>query len=63
MKRLAPGVYDDDEGGLHLDVGELLAANGWPDTPENRDTIVRAGQHMFGDRVEVTERTIEVTDG
>jgi hypothetical protein len=39
MTRLAPGVYDDGAGGLHLDVGELLAAHGYADTPENRHTL------------------------
>lgn len=36
MKRLAPGVYDDGRGGMHVDVSELLTANGWADTPANR---------------------------
>jgi len=35
MTRLAPGVYDDGKGGLHLDVDELLVANGFQATPEN----------------------------
>lgn len=35
MSRLAPGVYDDGKGGLHLDVDELLEANGYEATPEN----------------------------
>jgi hypothetical protein len=35
MVRLAPGVYDDGKGGMHLDVDELLEANGFEATPEN----------------------------
>jgi hypothetical protein len=35
MARLAPGVYDDGKGGLHLEVNELLEANGFEPTPEN----------------------------
>lgn len=39
--RIAPGVYDDGQGGMHLDVTELLEANGFEDTPENRRTLER----------------------
>jgi hypothetical protein len=35
MSQLAPGIYDDGQGGLHLDVDELLTANGYDPTPEN----------------------------
>jgi hypothetical protein len=35
MVRLAPGVYDDGKGGMHLDVDELLDAHGYAHTPEN----------------------------
>jgi ribosomal protein S27AE len=42
MKRLAAGVYDDEYGGLHLDVPELLAAHGYADTPENRALLIAA---------------------
>jgi hypothetical protein len=35
MTRLAPGVYDDGNGGLHLDVDELLEAHGFEPNPEN----------------------------
>lgn len=35
MARLAPGVYDDGAGGMHLDVVELLEANGWEASPAN----------------------------
>lgn len=63
MRCLAAGVYDDGAGGLHLDVGELLAANGWPDTPKNRDELVRAAERLFAHRLEVTDAAIEVTDG
>jgi hypothetical protein len=36
MTRIAPGVYDDGEGGMHLDVDELLEANGFEANAENR---------------------------
>jgi hypothetical protein len=35
LTRIAPGVYDDGKGGLHLDAHELLEANGFQATPEN----------------------------
>lgn len=35
------GVYVTEDGTLHLDITEMLEANGWPDTPENRDTLTR----------------------
>jgi len=41
MIKIAPGVYDDERGGLHLDLGEVLRAAGFADTAENRDTLER----------------------
>ena len=49
MKRLMPGVYDDEHGGLHLDIAEFLAANGYADTPENRKTLIDAARAAYGD--------------
>ena len=45
--RLAPGVYDDNAGGIHLFLTEMLEANGWPDTAENRATLERAARDVF----------------
>jgi len=45
--RLAPGVYDDNAGGIHLFISEMLEANGWPDTPENRATLEHAAREVF----------------
>jgi hypothetical protein len=45
--RLSPGVYDDNAGGLHLDVGELLASANFADTPENREVLIAAAQKLF----------------
>ena len=39
MTRIAPGVYDDGAGGMHLDVDELLEANGYEPTDENRKRL------------------------
>jgi len=41
MRQLQPGVYDDDQGGLHVDLGELLRASGYADTPANRAELTR----------------------
>jgi hypothetical protein len=59
MRRIAPGVYDDEHGGMHIDLPELLAASGYADTPENRDTLTRAAQDLFG---RLPGTTVEVTD-
>lgn len=53
--RIAPGVYDDGAGGMHIDVPELLVANGYADTPENRDTAEAAARDLFGETLEVHE--------
>lgn len=42
METLAPGVYIDDDGELHLDLAELLEANGFEDNEPNRAAVVRA---------------------
>ena len=47
MRRLAPGVYDDEAGGLHLELPELLAAAGYADTPENQQAIIAAVAAQF----------------
>lgn len=48
MKRLQPGVYHDEQGGgLHIHAGELLRANGWPDTPTNREVLIGEAVRMF----------------
>jgi hypothetical protein len=36
---LAPGLYRDAAGNIHLDVGQLLAYLGAADTPANRATV------------------------
>jgi len=45
--QLAPGVYVDADQALHLVVSELLTAHGFADTPENRETLVKAAQEML----------------
>jgi hypothetical protein len=36
-RQLAPGIYEDAEGTVHVDVPEVLAVLGWEDTPQNRE--------------------------
>jgi hypothetical protein len=58
MNRIAPGLYDDGEGGLHLAVGELLHAHGYPDTPTTREELARVIQEQLEpDGVPVTVTT------
>lgn len=53
--RLAPGVYDDRRGGLHIVVPELLAGAGYMDTPENREQLLAAAADVFGPGLMVRE--------
>lgn len=46
--RLMPGAYSDGQGGLHLDVEEMLEAGGYADTPQNRRTLTEAAERMAG---------------
>lgn len=48
LHQIAPGVYDDGQGAMHLDLPELLRANGYTDTPENRETLIEAAREMMG---------------
>lgn len=58
MKKIAPGVYAGADGTLHLVIPELLRANGYADTPANRDQVARAARELFAEQlpgVPVTE--------
>lgn len=46
LTRLAPGVYDDGHGGLHLNPAELLAANGYAVTPDSVSQIERKAAEL-----------------
>lgn len=46
--KLGPGIYDDGDGGLHVDVEELLLASGWPATRENIEALVEAAVAIAG---------------
>ena len=43
---LSPGAYDDRQGGLHLVLPEMLAAFGYADTHENRETLMTVAQEL-----------------
>jgi hypothetical protein len=58
MKELMPGVYDDDQGGIHIDLAVLLRASGYPDNPSARETMETVLRQMFGDAVIVTDDPI-----
>ncbi len=63
MKRIAPGVYDDGQGGMHLDLAELLEAHGYADTPANRAMMLAVTRDAFGAAaVKETTAPIEVDD-
>jgi hypothetical protein len=46
LRKLCPGAWAADDGTLHLDVGELLEANGYADTPANRDAVAAAARQL-----------------
>ena len=46
MTRLAPGVYDDGHGGVHLDADEFLEANGYEANDETREQLARVGRKL-----------------
>jgi hypothetical protein len=42
-RKIAPGVYVVNES-LHLDLGELLVAYGYADTPANREILAASAR-------------------
>jgi hypothetical protein len=63
MKKQAPGVWIDEHGGLHIDIAEFLLANGIPDTPETRASLLEVAREDFGEtNVRETELPI-IPDG
>ena len=47
MKKLAPGIYEGEDGALHIYAPEFLKAKGYPDTPENRQRIVDVAKEFY----------------
>jgi hypothetical protein len=54
MRRIAPGVYDEN-GVMHLVLPELLEAAGYEDNEANRDLLIAAARKMLDCPVEVVE--------
>lgn len=57
MKRVAPGVYDNN-GTMHLVIDELLDDAGFEPTPENINAVECAAREYFDEQgipVEVVE--------
>lgn len=46
---LIPGIYDDGEGHIYVDMREFLAFNGLPDNPEVRKVVWAEMRDVFGD--------------
>jgi hypothetical protein len=58
MKRVGLGLYEDDDGALHLSIPELLAACGAQDTAENRALMVEVAREVVAQQfpgVPITE--------
>jgi hypothetical protein len=62
MKRLAPGIYDDGTGGMHVDLAELLAAHGFPDTPANREAFIKAVHETYTGPITETDEPVRPSD-
>lgn len=60
MTRVANGFYVDTEGVLHVDIPEMLAHLGIPDTPASRDLMAEGVEYEL--RRLAPEAEIEVTD-
>jgi hypothetical protein len=59
MKRIAPGVYVDDRGCLHIFVGEMLRAAGYADTPHNRDVLTEEACRIFREKYPDSPLTVD----
>jgi hypothetical protein len=46
-KRIAPGVWEDQNGAMHISIPELLKFFNIADTPENRDQMVRVAHEVI----------------
>lgn len=60
LERIAPGVYADGQGAMHLFAAELLVANGYADTPENRELVASEARALM--RVTAPDARVEVVD-
>jgi len=47
LQRIAPGVYADEAGAMHLDTAELLEANGYVANAENEAMVERVAKKLF----------------
>jgi hypothetical protein len=54
VKSIGAGVYKDEGNRLHICLPEFLAAHGFADTPENRDTAISAFRRALSVPVIVT---------
>ena len=49
MTKLAPGIYDDGRGGIHIAMAELLDAHGYADTPLNREAVIAGARDALSE--------------
>jgi hypothetical protein len=50
VNRVGPGLYEDDDGVLHMSIPELLDAYGIADTPENREVMIAAAREVLANK-------------
>lgn len=52
-RRLVAGAYADGAGGLHVYPSEFLMANGYADTPANRDHVLQTWTELVGPNMRI----------
>jgi hypothetical protein len=60
-KKLAPAMYSDPAGQIHIDIPEMLAHFGMPDTEANRAEMTQLAQNSI--RELLPKATTEVRSG
>lgn len=50
LKKVAPGMYEDEDGAVHIDAPELLEYYGIEPTPENIETLAQASAEIARER-------------
>lgn len=55
LRRIAPGVYADGDGAMHIDAVEMCRAAGYPPTQHNQEMLAKAARAQFCGEIPVTE--------
>jgi hypothetical protein len=50
-RQLAPGIWEDTEGALHLSIPEILQHFGLEDTQQNRDRMMDLAKELLAEQL------------